>query len=438
MNKDDFLKMIDLNAPFDRRLIGEMNELVNIFPYFQTAHLLLLKGLRETDDVKFGNQLKTSAIHVADREILYNLLKYKAEENIPAEISAVREEFDTVLQAETSPGTEPETSSEEIKPPDVQPESVEADELIQPAAVNENAAPVVPGEEPEIAHADPKPPVNEEGDIAQTVIESAMNSEELITEIEKSDRLTDEEEKASADVHGSDLAPYYTGAYEDEEEKLVFVLDDESPDFEDNIYYMDPGFSTPEREEVPEPVFADNEQDIPLTGIQPEFHPEPQYEIRQEQEPISPTQPEISGEEQEALQPEPHEEPVPEPELQQQIFREAKQIADLHTAPEPKEQPEPALNGTNRQRQAELIDKFISENPRIEPRREKADFLNEDLSKPFTEEKGGFITETLAKIYITQGYYSKAIDIYEKLCLKFPEKSSYFATQIEKIKEIIN
>jgi len=87
--------------------------------------------------------------------------------------------------------------------------------------------------------------------------------------------------------------------------------------------------------------------------------------------------------------------------------------------------------------QADLIDRFIISNPRIEPKMEKPVVQNEDLSRPFTEEQGGFVTETLANIYLTQGYYSKAIDIYEKLCLKFPEKSDYFAAQIEKIREII-
>ena len=101
-----------------------------------------------------------------------------------------------------------------------------------------------------------------------------------------------------------------------------------------------------------------------------------------------------------------------------------------------KEPEQPARNLT-KQVQADLIDKFISSNPRIEPRTDKTEHPVEDLSTTYVEEKGGFVTETLARIYINQGYYSKAIDIYEKLCLKFPEKSGYFATQIEKIKEII-
>ncbi len=90
-----------------------------------------------------------------------------------------------------------------------------------------------------------------------------------------------------------------------------------------------------------------------------------------------------------------------------------------------------------RKEQADLIDRFIMANPRIIPQIEKPASPNEDLSKPFTEEHGGFVTETLARIYVTQGYYSKAIDIYEKLSLKFPQKSNYFAAQIEKIREII-
>jgi hypothetical protein len=93
--------------------------------------------------------------------------------------------------------------------------------------------------------------------------------------------------------------------------------------------------------------------------------------------------------------------------------------------------------GTRKKLQADLIDRFIETNPRIEPVKVKPEHPQEDIAAKYTEVSGELVTETLAKIYVTQGYYSRAIDIYEKLSLKFPEKSSYFASQIEKVKELI-
>jgi len=43
MNRSDFLNMIGDSVPFNRQMIGEVYELIDIFPYFQSAHLLLLK-----------------------------------------------------------------------------------------------------------------------------------------------------------------------------------------------------------------------------------------------------------------------------------------------------------------------------------------------------------------------------------------------------------
>jgi len=67
--------MIEEAGPSDRQMTGEINEIIEIFPYCQSAYMLLLKGLQNTSDVSFENQLRTSAMRIADREVLYYYLK---------------------------------------------------------------------------------------------------------------------------------------------------------------------------------------------------------------------------------------------------------------------------------------------------------------------------------------------------------------------------
>jgi len=98
------------------------------------------------------------------------------------------------------------------------------------------------------------------------------------------------------------------------------------------------------------------------------------------------------------------------------------------------EQPEnlaPSLKkSSNLKKHGDLIDKFIKEKPSIKARKQK--FYDSELSarKSIVDEED-IVSETLANIYQDQGHYKKAINIYNKLILKFPEKSSYFAGQIE-------
>ena len=83
--------------------------------------------------------------------------------------------------------------------------------------------------------------------------------------------------------------------------------------------------------------------------------------------------------------------------------------------------------------QKSIIDNFIQSNPQPS-RHTKAEFYSpEKAAKRSEQMPKGLVTETLAKIYRLQGNFDKAIDAYRQLMLKFPEKSSYFATLIEEI-----
>lgn len=288
--------MIQSSGPSDRTMTAEVNELINIFPYCQSAHLLLLKGMKNISDVRFDNQLRTSALRIADREVLYYLLDKKQETEKPAEV---------------------------VIP-----------------------APVIAG--------------NPSSDSQQVVIESARNSEDFISGIENDPGSfsREEAEEQRKVLISEDL-------YEENDNAAIIIIDEESGEIEGQITYMDPGFSLS--------VTAD------LLELETEAAPQDRKSV------------------------------------------DAEEPAPL----------------SNKKLQSDLIDKFILANPRIEPRKEKSETPLVDISTPFVEEREGFVTETLARIYINQGYYSRAIDIYERLSLKFPEKSSYFASQIEKIKELL-
>ncbi|MEW5846496.1 MAG: hypothetical protein AB1777_09580 [Bacteroidota bacterium] len=95
-------------------------------------------------------------------------------------------------------------------------------------------------------------------------------------------------------------------------------------------------------------------------------------------------------------------------------------------------------NGTGAE-PIDLIEKFIAEQPKIPrpetpPRGADSDGVV-DISVNSVIEPDELATETLAEIYALQGYIDKAISVYEKLRLKYPEKSSYFADQIQKLKK---
>jgi tetratricopeptide (TPR) repeat protein len=85
----------------------------------------------------------------------------------------------------------------------------------------------------------------------------------------------------------------------------------------------------------------------------------------------------------------------------------------------------------------DLIDRFIGNTQPKVLRPDYVPAIDNDVSLNSLKEDDEFLTETLARIYVQQGYFQKAIQTYEKLSLKIPEKSVYFASQIEMVRELI-
>ncbi|SDX31624.1 tetratricopeptide repeat protein [Flavobacterium degerlachei] len=86
----------------------------------------------------------------------------------------------------------------------------------------------------------------------------------------------------------------------------------------------------------------------------------------------------------------------------------------------------------NKKKKLALIDKFIETSPKISPVKHGViSTVRIDINK---EDNTYLMTETLARVYLEQKKYQKAIQAYEILILKYPEKSSFFADRITDIK----
>lgn len=96
-----------------------------------------------------------------------------------------------------------------------------------------------------------------------------------------------------------------------------------------------------------------------------------------------------------------------------------------------------------REEKFNLIEKFIESGSKITPPRDSfqktsSETKKVDLSEPYTQTSDSLMTETLAKVYVQQKKFDKAITAYKILILKNPEKSGFFADQIRAIKKLTN
>ncbi|WP_027138593.1 hypothetical protein [Gaetbulibacter saemankumensis] len=93
-----------------------------------------------------------------------------------------------------------------------------------------------------------------------------------------------------------------------------------------------------------------------------------------------------------------------------------------------------SIQDLERTKKFELIEQFITKNPKIKPSKTSHSKVN--LAKAQNIQPEELMTETLARIYVEQKNFKKAIQSYKILSLKYPEKSSFFANQIKAVEEL--
>ncbi len=361
----------------DKQSLLVLNELIQKYPFFQTARLLHIKNVQNINSQIDKNELSLTATYVSDRKTLYYLLH-----KIPAKLQTEDSKTDQYRQSTVEKDIKDSlkenisnTINEQLNFYEMAP-SAEI-ELIPGLAID------IRKEYGEGIELD-----NQIYSINRSVKHSATNQEffELTKQVEDS---AEEEEKEN----NYDLKPSSGDLIEIDKNS---PSDIEQENFKTNDVLKKASITT-ENTKDPESLSFTSWLDAIDNRLTINENPQ------QNKEPGN-------------------------------IDIEESNLADIK---EKESNIELEVEETNEKNpQDSLIDKFIETNPRISPHAESIN--TEDFSKDSIKEHESFFTDTLAQIYIKQGHYAKAIFAYEKLSLKYPEKSTYFADQISEIKKHIN
>jgi hypothetical protein len=379
MNRTQFISYLD----HSEKLSGEdsrlLTALLKNFPYFQTAHLLLAKSLHNQNSIDYNNQLKITAAYATDRKVLHQLI---TKQFIPtAEIPVV---------------------------PSV-PETKKADEIIlNNLIISEEKTVVAPVEEriqKEEILAEPVPVIKEEI-ISATIIAPFGDPENVAIEptvVSENETVPADEaiNTAVPDVHIETLEKEYLAEAANTLIEIN-ILQTELTGQNEKQSESESGVKSETKE--------GGEESRPMETVDSNFvlNTPPQTAENKGIEEFDKSSPHSFSD----------------------WLKHAGDFAE-EPVKDPKETPLKSSNA------ADLIDKFIREEPKIT--RSKTEFYNPvNMAKQSVADDITFVSETLAKIYVLQGNYLKALHAYENLRLKYPEKRLYFALQIKNLRKLIN
>ncbi len=396
---------------------AQLDLLTQTFPYFQTAHLLYIKSLHNENSFLYNNQLKVAAAYTTNRKVLYELITKKGTRDKGQGTSEVFEEKNVLA-------TEEIVVAQEI----INNKIEQTEEIIQPEfpkkrfGKDEDEWESGMIRQLQLLHHWKTSPQ----EILDKRLEEIKAEKEKLQQFEKSEKV--ESPSAADEINTLLYVLVEPGASEDisdgdeiisTEQEIVATEQDENWDVK-----------VLELESEETASFKNENLQIPQDSLSQEIIREAiSSSIELEVDDSLPSLEELGHKKVVAdRNPEPVKivEEIVEEKPSSELTFEA-WVKQLNKATLAEERPEKQAIGSN------LLDKFIQDQPRIQ--QNKTSFFNPvNMAKKSVQDNDEFITETLAKIYIKQGNISKGIRAYQKLSLKFPEKSSYFAALIEELK----
>ena len=411
----------------------ELQKLVNDYPYFQQAHLLLAKKYLTDNNSYFEEKLHLAAIYASDRKNLHTIMigdKENAEkpeaikipaanvemrikedelihasmsDNLPAQDSFLEEENEELI-ADDNTITEA-IAMEELEVASVPSERIEADELVH--ASMSDTLPV----QDTLLEEENYEAVAEENTITEATAMEELEAAALPSEALKADEL----------IHASmsDTLPIQDTLLEEENYEVLA---------EDNA--ITEATAMEELEAIaPQPAHTNGKAASENFNIdQPHTFSDWLKFIQSMPRSLQ----------HKSSAPDYHPISVPEPAAPSHSTNETEAETEVETDVEVEivhfEHIPDALVGEPTDN-LEAIDQFVAKTT------QQTQVLKtvpvKQLADKSLEESDELLTETLAKVYEEQGLYNKAIRVYAKLSLKFPEKSLYFAPLIKELKSKI-
>jgi tetratricopeptide (TPR) repeat protein len=399
MTRVELTRLIHHPSVIGEKEIPELDRLISRFPYCQTFHILKTKGMHNMQSIGYTEQLKLTAITVSDRKNLYeyimrqSLLKQieeiekNTEEKEEIAGTEIIQKENNIVIAEPVIIAKKEVVDEEIKPIPQQEEKIVKEEIsIKTETVTEPVSFIKNIEEKVILETKKEDPV-----IPVTMV---YQIKDIPTETENKTGL--------ADAIG----------------KSFPITEEKKPEEKNEIS---------QEEKLPSFKISGLEQEILYEAINTSIQTEVWNDIVEKN-------PEVTKPSEPALK------KNNEIKIPMDFFgwlhvndeRKGQTASKAISSIQPDEKEHPSVIPTGQVKNLdEIIDKFIQTDPKITPA--KAEFYSpSNVAKMSIVDKEEFVSETLAKIYEKQGYFDKAIKVYQKLSLKFPEKNSYFASLIEK------